>query len=357
MVARGEDPLSNTKIVVFQCESEIPKVFKDDLLVHLTKESIKKFAMDFHRNVNFFPTLGQAFAKDAPDTLIEQRSQHLFDDLIKARPGAVEPPYTLPRWISFTISLDDAHANEIDQDRQRNRRATRRTTKRFRKGNGQSQGTRWETRDHRGLSTTLAQSFRYVWIPERTHQVCDPLSALEERHDQERARTVFEGRLVDWTLRSNHARDCSIQRSRNRETLQKHCRSPNVVLTSSHWKDNGAVWKEGTIWHLFNSYSSGKHTNKHRRWQAVFVMAAYNKAINSDREKHRSFLAMLFAAGYGCRTAHSWCSTNEVSSKKRFSNYQVYWFWNLAKYWLLYKWSHVICRSISRWKSIFWYWT
>lgn len=114
-VARGEGPLSNTRIVVFQCESEIPTVFKDDLMVRLTKESIRKFAFDFHKNETFFPLLGNAFAELAPADLIERRSKKLYADLIAARPGTALPPETTPRWISFEVSLAEAHANEIEQ--------------------------------------------------------------------------------------------------------------------------------------------------------------------------------------------------------------------------------------------------
>lgn len=114
-VAGGEGPLTNTRIIVLQCESEIPSVFKKDLLIKLTKESIRKFTIDFHRNKSFFPILGRAFAERAPMDLIERRSEKLYAELMKARPPTVLPTQIRPRWASFTISLNDCYANEIDQ--------------------------------------------------------------------------------------------------------------------------------------------------------------------------------------------------------------------------------------------------
>lgn len=118
-VARGEGPLSNTRLVVFQCESEIPAVFKDELLVRLTKEGIKKFTFDFHRSKRFFPILGREFAPQLTDEFIERRSQKLYVELSdafdKVKPQKALPAVTLPRWISFTVSLAEVHVNEIEQ--------------------------------------------------------------------------------------------------------------------------------------------------------------------------------------------------------------------------------------------------
>jgi len=118
-VARGEGPLSNTRLIVFQCESEIPAVFKEDLLVTLTNESIRKFTFDFHKNRVFFPLLGRAFAPQLADDFIERRSQKLYNDLTTAwqevQPEKSLPSVTLPRWISFVVSLDESFANEIEQ--------------------------------------------------------------------------------------------------------------------------------------------------------------------------------------------------------------------------------------------------
>lgn len=117
--AQGEGPLSNKRLVVFQCGSEIPSVFKDELLVRLTKEGIKKFTVDFHRTPKFFRTLGHAFAPHLTSEFIERRGQKLFLELSDAfnriEPEKTLPSVTLPRWISFTVSLAEVHANEIEQ--------------------------------------------------------------------------------------------------------------------------------------------------------------------------------------------------------------------------------------------------
>jgi hypothetical protein len=119
--ARGDKPLGETRVVVFQLGNESPSVFKEDLLVKLTLESIENFTYDFHRNKEFFHTLGEAIAPVLADSMLKQRAKNLFDDLMKVHkrfePPPVPPPPPKPethsRWITFKIALDNSHAQEI----------------------------------------------------------------------------------------------------------------------------------------------------------------------------------------------------------------------------------------------------
>jgi hypothetical protein len=80
-VGRGDGPLSDTKVVVFQCTSESPHVFTDDLVVKITEKSIQQFTFRFHRDDHFFPTLGRAFDPELRSDAIHAKSQILYNKL------------------------------------------------------------------------------------------------------------------------------------------------------------------------------------------------------------------------------------------------------------------------------------
>lgn len=119
-IARGDQPLTATRLVVFQLGNETPSVFKDDLLVKLDLESVENFAFDFHRNPDFFPSLGKPIAPDLSTDELRTRARLLFDELksvheeLTPKPPPKPPePITYSRWIEFKVSIGESYASEL----------------------------------------------------------------------------------------------------------------------------------------------------------------------------------------------------------------------------------------------------
>ena len=100
----------NTRIAVFQCASDIPAPFQDQLVVKMTRESIANFVKRFHVDEGFFPGEG-AFAEDIGADALAKRTADFYDDLSSAIPlGAREERY---RWDFFTLELDREIVEDI----------------------------------------------------------------------------------------------------------------------------------------------------------------------------------------------------------------------------------------------------
>jgi hypothetical protein len=109
----------DTRLIVFQCTTEVPSVFGSDLRITLTADSIRQFTRDFHRNEKFFPGFDAPYAPELPDDHVEQRGKDLHSKLMAewqlVEPDLDKPPIISPRWILFTVSLEDTYVNQIYQ--------------------------------------------------------------------------------------------------------------------------------------------------------------------------------------------------------------------------------------------------
>ena len=119
-IARGDQPFTATKLVVFQLGNETPSVFKDDLLVRLDLESIENFAFDFHRSPDFFSSLGKPIAQELSTDELRTRAKQLFDELMSVHeeltpkpPPKPPEPVKYSRWIEFKVSIDESYANKL----------------------------------------------------------------------------------------------------------------------------------------------------------------------------------------------------------------------------------------------------
>lgn len=116
--AGGKNP-EDTRVVVVQCASEVPTVFESDLRISLTEDSVQQFTRDFHRSATFFPGLNEPYALDLPDKHVQDRAAALHSRLMDAwqlvQPHKEEEPEVAPRWILFTLSIDDTYVNQIYQ--------------------------------------------------------------------------------------------------------------------------------------------------------------------------------------------------------------------------------------------------
>ena len=90
-IVRGNRSV-DTKTIVLQCTQDVPEIFKDELRVTITPESVLNFVTKLHREIGFIPgyldAQGQprALAGDISDEILNERSQGFYDDLCKARP-------------------------------------------------------------------------------------------------------------------------------------------------------------------------------------------------------------------------------------------------------------------------------
>jgi len=119
-VATNPD-IPNTRIVVIQCGSSIPKVFADHVLVKITKDDIAKLVTQFHKNERFFP--GEpAFQEDVDQAVLDKRSNDLYEDLSKEIPEQEE---SIDRWGHISLYIDKdvreelksiKDVNEIDEN-------------------------------------------------------------------------------------------------------------------------------------------------------------------------------------------------------------------------------------------------
>ena len=104
-----------TKIVVFQCTNDDPKLFHHQVRVRVTDDvEIRKFTWQFHKDPKFFPGFDEAFAPSIQESALDSISDTLYERLIKVIPAKkLEPVY---RWDFLTLELDSTHVKEIQDE-------------------------------------------------------------------------------------------------------------------------------------------------------------------------------------------------------------------------------------------------
>jgi hypothetical protein len=88
----AQDPTSRTtKVAVFHTTPEPPDPLDGLIAMRLDPESVFQFTWGFHKNEDFFPSYGAAFAPRMDDEKLKERSRELFEKLVDAAPeGARE---------------------------------------------------------------------------------------------------------------------------------------------------------------------------------------------------------------------------------------------------------------------------
>lgn len=94
---------AQTNVIVFQCTSSPPRVFRDELLINMDMEGIQRFTNQFHRKSDFFPG-HEPFAPDLGDEGLHIRSNGLYEALLPLLPNQERRDDI--RWGYFTLMLD-----------------------------------------------------------------------------------------------------------------------------------------------------------------------------------------------------------------------------------------------------------
>lgn len=92
----------STRIIVFQCTAEEPKLFKGDVLVKINETSIKQFVRQVHCEENFW-TGESALRPDIPQSTLDSFSKEFYEEISEAVPKRSEE--TRHRWDFFTLHL------------------------------------------------------------------------------------------------------------------------------------------------------------------------------------------------------------------------------------------------------------
>lgn len=97
------DPATvQTNVIVFQCTSNQPRVFRDELLIVTDADGIKRFTHQFHQKDDFFPGL-PAYDPDLGIEGMDIRSTSLLDSLKPFLPS--QETRNDIRWGYFTLLL------------------------------------------------------------------------------------------------------------------------------------------------------------------------------------------------------------------------------------------------------------
>ncbi len=111
------DPKSqSTKIVVFKTTDDIPKVFKDTILIGITERDILRFTTQFHKEVGFLSDESPAFAPDIGEEILKRRSNDLYNDLSRVIPHRRREE--MYRWDFFTLKLNSDSVERIKNQEQ-----------------------------------------------------------------------------------------------------------------------------------------------------------------------------------------------------------------------------------------------
>ena len=111
------DPeMERMQVVVFQCTSDTPAPFQDQVRLSVTEEDeIRKFTEQFHKSPDFFPGFGEALSPDIGQDTLDRMSKSLYEKLSKVIPA--KKPEERYRWDFFTLALDSMYVRKIRDER------------------------------------------------------------------------------------------------------------------------------------------------------------------------------------------------------------------------------------------------
>ena len=104
-------PSPDTRIIVFQCSTQVPRVFQDSVRVNVRdKEDVLKFVRAFLTDPQFFPGVGKAIApKLQPNgDEVRQAAQDLSEELAAVTPKSNVAEWAAQPLIQLQLSLDIA---------------------------------------------------------------------------------------------------------------------------------------------------------------------------------------------------------------------------------------------------------
>jgi hypothetical protein len=110
--------LFDTKVVVFQCTDDVPKVLQGMLRVMVEKRSIENFVMDLCTNDGFIPGKSPTLL-DAGKPLLKREARAFFEELknvVPARPGR---PIWRWDWLNLKLTAEDIATYETAEHTQR----------------------------------------------------------------------------------------------------------------------------------------------------------------------------------------------------------------------------------------------
>jgi hypothetical protein len=95
----------DTKIVVFECAGQTPRVFHASVRVNVTKEGIEKFTNQFHTDINFFPKQ-EAYKSDMGQNIIQELGRNLYKDLSDVIPGSKYKEIPLVHRLKLSLAAE-----------------------------------------------------------------------------------------------------------------------------------------------------------------------------------------------------------------------------------------------------------
>lgn len=103
---------AETNIIIFQCGSDIPKLFDDVVRVDARKlEDIEKFLDQFFRSADFFPSLSEALAPKYLDRYVIEAAKDLYDAL----QGVLYDPAPTEDWSTWGFLKLQIPKGEVDK--------------------------------------------------------------------------------------------------------------------------------------------------------------------------------------------------------------------------------------------------
>lgn len=123
-VATDPDKL-RTRIVVFKCADELPRMYQDHLAVELDKESIWRFVYSFFKDTRFFAATNSgstpdAFFSDIHDDVLATYADHLYLELQEVLRGRQSTKPRVHRLDFMRVSLlpeDVVKVRQLAEDR------------------------------------------------------------------------------------------------------------------------------------------------------------------------------------------------------------------------------------------------
>ncbi len=80
-IGLATDPTTPTRTVVLKCtDNHLPSVFKDEVVVNMTKNDLRRFVTQFHKDKDFFPDQ-PGFNESLETEAMADRGERLFEEL------------------------------------------------------------------------------------------------------------------------------------------------------------------------------------------------------------------------------------------------------------------------------------
>lgn len=122
-IATGKST-TQTRIAIFQCTQDVPRVFQDKTRILVTPDGITGFVTNFYKTVAFIPGLSNeageeiALQPDVSGKIIEYKSSRLYEDLNEVVPTGKLTSTHL--WDFVRLRLDKEYIDKIESAENKN---------------------------------------------------------------------------------------------------------------------------------------------------------------------------------------------------------------------------------------------